>query len=101
MEMTRKQVVDELTALRESFADEYNAIPICLDEAIRMLEDYKEFLDKKILRGAKITGISEHERHGYKFIKSSKNEFASNRIDIHLTEIYISAERRKIDEPTD
>ena len=38
MEMTREQVIEELEALIEGFNEVYEAVPICLGEAVRLLK---------------------------------------------------------------
>lgn len=36
--MEKEQVIEELKALKEAFEEERDAYPICLEEAIRLLE---------------------------------------------------------------
>lgn len=38
MLMTREQVIDELTTIKEYFEENSGATPICIDEAIRYLK---------------------------------------------------------------
>lgn len=38
MRMSVEQIVEELKAVRDSFNYEYNACPVCIIEAIRVLE---------------------------------------------------------------
>lgn len=38
MKMSVEQIVEELKAVRDSFNNEYDACPVCIIEAIRVLE---------------------------------------------------------------
>lgn len=37
--MDKEQVIEELKVLMESFKEERDAYPVCLEEAIRLLEE--------------------------------------------------------------
>lgn len=45
--MDRKQVIDELKALLQGFEDEYKAVPICLIEAIKLLENDGKYSEQE------------------------------------------------------
>lgn len=41
MRMTKAEIIEQLQALEEGFEDEYDAVPICISEAIRYLTEQK------------------------------------------------------------